>query len=70
MNSGVSAFGGNKTRPITVDELLGMAYDSYARARASPDAPTKQKLIRLADDYLKRANDLRREHVADRFYKT
>jgi hypothetical protein len=60
----------NKTASITVDELLGLAYDAYAGARASPDASTKQKLMKLADDYLKQANDMRRGHVADRFYKT
>jgi hypothetical protein len=50
----------NKTASVTVDELLGMAHDAYARARASPDASTKQKLTRLADDYLKQAKDMRR----------
>jgi len=53
----------NKTASVTVDELLGMAHDAYARARASPDASTKQKLMRLADDYLKQAKDMRRRHV-------
>src|SRR4029453_14997884 len=43
----------NKTASVTVDELLGMAHDAYARARASPDASTKQKLMRLAEDSLK-----------------
>ena len=36
----------NKTVSNTVDELLGMAYDAYARARSSPDASTKQNLTR------------------------
>ena len=53
----------NTTASVTVDELLGMAHDAYARARASPDASTKQKLMRLADDYLKQAKDMRRAHV-------
>jgi len=39
----------NKTDSITVDELLGMAYHAYARARSSPDASTKQNLTRVAD---------------------
>jgi len=47
----------------TVDELLGMAHDAYARARASLDPSTKQKLMRSADDYLKQAEELRRGHV-------
>jgi hypothetical protein len=59
----------NKMASVTVDELLGMAHDAYARARVSPDASTKQKLTRLADDYLKQAKDMRRGH-ADRFSKT
>jgi hypothetical protein len=50
----------NKMASVTVDELLGMAHDAYARARVSPDASTKQKLTRLADDYLKQAKDMRR----------
>jgi hypothetical protein len=57
----------NKMASVTVDELLGIAHDAYARARVSPDASTKQKLTRLADDYLKQAKDMRRGH-ADRFF--
>jgi len=49
----------DKTDSITVDELLGMAYDAYARARSSPDAATKQKLERGADGFLKRAKEMR-----------
>src|SRR5262249_11050597 len=45
---------------ITVDELLGMAYDAYTRARLSPDASTKEKLTRVADGYLKQAKEMRR----------
>jgi hypothetical protein len=59
----------NKTDSVAVDELLGMAHDAYARARASPDASTKEKLTRLADGYLKQAKDMRRGY-ADRFSKT
>jgi len=59
----------NKMASVTVDELLGMAHDAYARARVSPNASTKQKLTTLADDYLKQAKDMRRRY-ADRFYKT
>jgi hypothetical protein len=53
----------NKTASVTVDELLGMAYDAYARARVSRDAWTKQKLTQVADGYLKQAKDMRRGHV-------
>jgi hypothetical protein len=50
----------NKTDSITVDELLGMAFDAYARARSSPDASTKQNLTRVADGFLKQAKEMRR----------
>src|SRR5262245_26957384 len=61
----------NKADSITVDELLGMAYDAYARARSSPDASTKQKLTGVADGYLKRAKEMRRGHnPSDRFSNT
>jgi hypothetical protein len=58
----------NKTASVAVDELLGVAHDAYARARTSPDASTKQKLTRLADECLKQAKDMRRGY-ADRFSK-
>jgi hypothetical protein len=61
----------NKTVSITVDELLGMAYDAYARARSSPDASKKQKLTRVADGYLKLAKEMRRgRNSSDRFSNT
>jgi hypothetical protein len=61
----------NKTDSITVDELLGLAYDAYARARSSPDASTKQKLMRVADGYLKQAKEMRRgRNSSDRFSNT
>lgn len=47
----------------TVDELRGMAYDAYARARASLDPLKKQKLTKSADDYLKQAEQLRRGQI-------
>ena len=50
----------NKTDSVTVDELLGMACDAYARARSSPDASTKQNLTRVGDDFLKQAKEMRR----------
>jgi hypothetical protein len=43
----------------TVLELWRMAHDVYARARASDDPITKEKLIREADHYLKHANEIR-----------
>jgi hypothetical protein len=61
----------NKTDSITVDELLGMAYDAYARARLSFDASTKKKLTRVADGYLKQAKEMRHgRNPSDRFYNT
>lgn len=47
----------------TVEELWKMAHDMYARARASLDPLAKRKLLRVADDYLKQANELRRHRV-------
>jgi hypothetical protein len=61
----------NRTDSLSVDELLGMAYDAYARARLSRGASTKQKLTRVADGYLKQAKELRRERISsDRFFNT
>jgi hypothetical protein len=61
----------NRTDSITVDELLGMAYDAYARARLSRDASAKQKLTQVADGYLKQAKKLRRGRISsDRFFNT
>src|SRR5262249_6054156 len=58
----------NKTDSITVDELLGMAYDACARARSSPDASTKQNLTQVADGFLKQAKEMRRRcNSNDRF---
>ena len=50
----------NKTDSITVDELFGMAYDAYTRARSSPDASTKQNLTRVAHGFLRQAKEMRR----------
>jgi Holliday junction resolvase-like predicted endonuclease len=44
-------------------ELREMAHEVYARARASLDPSIKQQLLRLADDYLKQADELRRADV-------
>jgi hypothetical protein len=43
----------------TVDELLLMARDFSGQARASPDPQEKRKLMRLADDYLRQAEEIR-----------
>jgi hypothetical protein len=43
----------------TVDELLMMARDFSGQARASPDPRKKRKLMRLADDYLRQAEEIR-----------
>jgi hypothetical protein len=48
----------------TAVELREMAHEIYARARrASLDPLTKQRLLDLADDYLKQADELRRGDV-------
>jgi hypothetical protein len=39
-------------------ELRMMAHDTYVRARASDDALKKRRLLRLADDYLRQADEL------------
>lgn len=44
----------------TVTQLWDMAHDLYARARASLDPLAKRKLMKLADNYLKQADDMRR----------
>jgi len=60
----------NKTDSTTVDELLGMANDAYARARSSSDASTKQNLTQVADGFLKQAKEMRRRcKSSDRFSK-
>ena len=43
----------------TIDELLLMARDFSGQARASPDPQKKQKFMRLADDYLRQAEEMR-----------
>jgi hypothetical protein len=55
----------DKTPCIMVDELLGLAYDAYAKAHLSSDALTKQKLTRAAEDYMKRAKEMRRERFSN-----
>ena len=47
----------------SVDERRQTAHEIYARARASFDSSKRQELLNLADDYLKRADELRRGHV-------
>ena len=47
----------------TAVELREMAHEIYARARASLDPLTKQRLLDLADDYLKQADELWRVDV-------
>jgi hypothetical protein len=52
----------------TVTELWAKAHETYAKARASVDAATRNDLLRLADDYLKQAEDIRREQVTRAVY--
>jgi Holliday junction resolvase-like predicted endonuclease len=47
----------------TAVELRELAHEIYSRARASVDPLTKQRLLDLADDYLKQADELRRSDV-------
>jgi hypothetical protein len=47
----------------TVDELLGMAHETYARARESLDPSEKQTLLGLADEYHRQAEELRRGQI-------
>ena len=47
----------------TVDELLGMAHETYARARESLDPSEKQTLLSLADEYHRQAEELRRGQI-------
>ena len=48
----------------TFDELRKTARDLYARAQASHNPFTKRKLIKLADDYLQQAEEMRRNQLA------
>jgi hypothetical protein len=50
-------------------ELRMMAHDTYARARASDDALTKRRLLRLADDYLRRADELFAQRIVRAAYQ-
>jgi hypothetical protein len=52
------------TSVATVDELLGMARDCYTQARDSLDPSTKRQLEKLGDDYLKQAQELRRDRYS------
>src|SRR5262249_55803962 len=40
-------------------------YHAYAQAHLSSDALTKQKLTRAAEDYMKRAKEMRRERFSN-----
>ena len=50
-------------RMATIDELREMAHEVYARGRRTLDPLVKRRLFRQADDYLKRADELRRGEV-------
>jgi hypothetical protein len=39
----------------TVDELLKLAKDQYAKARSTPDPEAKLRLVQLGNQYLKEA---------------
>ena len=53
------ALHGLENSMATRDELQLTAHEIYARARATSDPLKKQELLNLADDYLKRADQLR-----------
>jgi hypothetical protein len=44
----------------TVDDLRETAHDLYARARSSIDPLTQRMLMKAADDYLRKPDELRR----------
>lgn len=46
-----------------LDELQLKAHEFYVLARATLDPSKKQELLNLADDCLKRADELRRGHI-------
>ena len=54
---------------ISEYELRMMAHDIYVRARASDDALTKRKLLRLADDYLRQADEFFRQRIIRAAYR-
>ena len=54
---------------ISEYELRVMAHDTYVRARASDDALTKRRLLRLADDYLRQADELFGQRIIRAAYR-
>ncbi len=44
----------------TIAELMDLAGRCYAQARAAPDGIVRSGLIRIGDDYLRNADELRR----------
>jgi hypothetical protein len=49
----------------TVEEFWQLAQELYTRARASIDPATKCMLMKQADDLLRQAEELRRNHVVE-----
>ncbi|HET7191869.1 MAG TPA: hypothetical protein VFI98_08150 [Pseudolabrys sp.] len=45
--------------------LWDKAHEVYARARSMPDESEKQEMLRLADSYLKQAEQIRRARTVE-----
>jgi phosphatidylserine/phosphatidylglycerophosphate/cardiolipin synthase-like enzyme len=54
---------------ISEYELRMMAHDTHVRARASDDGLTKRRLFRLADDYLRQADELLGQRIIRAAYR-
>jgi hypothetical protein len=54
---------------ISEYELRMMAHDTYVQARTSDDALKKRRLLRLADDYLRQADELFRQRIIRAAYR-
>jgi hypothetical protein len=52
----------------TVAEFWKMAQDLYARARSSIDPTTKRMLLRATDNYMKKAQEIRRAQITKADY--
>jgi hypothetical protein len=62
---GASNETGAATAMTDVFDLWDMAHEAYARARSMPDDAEKQETLRLADSYLRQAEQIRRAHTME-----
>jgi len=68
LNCALSQF--NDTAAMTnVFDLWDKAHDVYARARSISDESEKQEMLRLADSYLKQAEQIRRAYHGSRPFR-